>query len=123
MKKIVLLITCLAVAGGVFAQAQKGIETLKIKTSIEPCPICKKRVEDYFKREPGITYLNVNTHTKLVTVKYYTDRNTAPNLRTAIANLGYDADTVTANADSYARLPPCCKKGGMAAMKKQRSQH
>jgi copper chaperone CopZ len=101
---------------------QKPVETLRIKTSVE-CQMCKDRIEKYFKREPGIQYMNVNFHNKIATVRYYTDRTTPSNIRTAIANLGYDADTVKANPEFYAKLPDCCKKGGMARLKEQQKKH
>lgn len=102
------------------AQVQKYLETVRVKTSVENCKICKKNIEDYFKREPGISYINVNTYNKIVTVRYYSDRTNPSNIRTAIANVGYDADTVKANPDSYARLPACCKKGGMEKLKEEK---
>jgi hypothetical protein len=43
-------------------------------------------------------------------VTYFTDRTNLENIKTAIANAGYDADDVTANEDSYKRLPTKCKK-------------
>lgn len=101
------------------AQAQKYVETARIKTSVEKCPICKKLIEDYFKREPGIRYINVNSHNKIVTVRYFSDRTNLSNIRTAIANLGFDADTVQANQEAYNRLPMCCKRGGAEELKKE----
>jgi hypothetical protein len=38
------------------------------------------------------------------------DRTNVENIKTDIANCGYDADDVTAEPDSYKRLPTCCKK-------------
>ena len=32
------------------------------------------------------------------------------NIKALIANVGYDADDVTAEPDAYKRLPTCCKK-------------
>lgn len=127
MKKVFffLVAACLSLSYTVSsAQAQKYIETIRVKTSVENCKICKKNIEDYFKRVPGISYVNVNTYNKIVTVRYYSDRTTPSNILTAIANVGYDADTVKANPDSYARLPACCKKGGMEKLKEeQRKKH
>jgi hypothetical protein len=52
----------------------------------------------------------VDVKKKEATVKYYTDRTNIENIKTGIANAGYDADDVTANPDSYNDLPKCCKK-------------
>jgi hypothetical protein len=50
-------------------------------------------------------------------VKFFSDRTNIENVKTAIANAGYDADNVTAEEEAYKRLPTCCKKpedgGGM----------
>ena len=47
----------------------------------------------------------------------------AANIIAAIANAGFDADDVTANPDTYKKLPICCKKvedgGGPQPKKKE----
>ena len=52
----------------------------------------------------------VNWRRKETTVKYLTERINIDEIKTAIANAGYDADDVPANEDSYKRLPKTCKK-------------
>jgi len=52
----------------------------------------------------------VNYKKKETTVKYVSDRINEEEIKAAIANAGYDANEVTANPDSYKRLPDCCKK-------------
>jgi hypothetical protein len=47
---------------------------------------------------------------KKTTVTYLTDRTNLENVKTAIANAGYDADDVKAEKDAYEKLPKCCKK-------------
>jgi cation transport ATPase len=122
MKKLFfLLVTGVMITAAAHAQ-QKALQTLRIKTSVE-CDMCKKRIESYFKREPAVDYVNVNYHNKIVTVRYYPTRTNPPYIRYAIANLGYDADTVKANPDFYAELPACCKKGGMAKLKEAQKRH
>ena len=88
----------------------KRTETAKIKTPTVQCQMCKDRIETYLKRYDGVGVVQVNYRTKETTVKYYTDRINIEEIKTAIANAGYDADDVTANPDSYNRLPVCCKK-------------
>ena len=100
------------------ASAQtKAVETAKISTPTVQCDMCKKRIETYLKRYDGVQTINVNVKRKETTVKYLTDRINAEEIKTAIANSGYDANDVAANPDSYQRLPKCCKKpedgGGM----------
>lgn len=100
------------------AQAQvKAVQTVKISTPTVQCDMCKKRIETYLKRYDGVASVNVNVKRKETTVKYLTDRINEEEVKTAIANAGYDANDVAANPDSYKRLPECCKKpedgGGM----------
>ena len=79
--------------------------------------MCKQRIEKYMIREDGITKVNVDYKTKKTKVTYNAERTNVENIKTAIANVGYDADDITANEDSYKQLPNCCKKpedgGGM----------
>ena len=110
MKKIKL--TLLALAGFVtvgFTQ-QKAVERVVIKTPTVQCEQCKDRIENYLKREPGISAVKVDYKKKTTTITYLTDRNNIEQLKTAIANAGYDADDVTADDEAYKKLPKCCKK-------------
>ena len=95
----------------------KSSQTVKISTPTVQCGTCKNKIETYLKRYNGITSVNVNYKKKETTVKYVTDRINEEEIKAAIANAGYDANDVTANPDSYKRLPQCCKKpedgGGM----------
>ncbi len=93
----------------VSAQA-KTVQKVVIKTPTVQCDMCKERIENYMKREPGIISTDVNVKKKTTTVTFMTDRNNIEQVKTAIANAGYDADDVAADEDAYKRLPKCCKK-------------
>lgn len=88
----------------------KALQTAKIKTPTTGCDDCKARIETYLKRFDGVTYVLVNWRQKNVTVKYLTDRTNIEEIKTAIANCGYEADDVPATEDAYKRLPKTCKK-------------
>jgi periplasmic mercuric ion binding protein len=113
MKKIVIL---LGMAMGFLniSQAQvvrKGdIETATIKTPTVQCDQCKDRIEKYISREDGVQKVVVDYKHKITKVTYLVDRTTIENVKTAIANLGYDADDVKADPDAYKKLPTCCQK-------------
>jgi copper chaperone CopZ len=110
MKKVYLLL--FLVAGfslNVLAQARKPV-TVKIQTPDMQCEDCKKRIEDYLKYEEGVTKVVAYPRSKYVAVTYYTDRTNIENIKTAIANVGYDADDVKADPDAYKKLPKDCKK-------------
>ncbi|RAJ02240.1 copper chaperone CopZ [Chitinophaga skermanii] len=102
-------------------QAKKGIVTSKINTPTIQCESCKNRIEKYLTKEDGVKSVKVDVKKKITTVQFYPDRTNIENVKTAIANAGYDADDVTANPDSYTALPTCCKKpedgGGMEQSK------
>lgn len=92
-----------------FAQT-KAVLTAKISTPNAKCELCKTRIENYLKRYDGIQSVLVNFRKQETVVKYITDRINIEEIKTAIANIGYDADDVEANPDSYNRLPKSCKK-------------
>jgi copper chaperone CopZ len=93
------------------ASAQvKAVQTAKISTPTVQCDMCKNKIETYLKRIDGVSTVNVNPKKKETTVKFISDRTNIEEIKTAIANAGYDADEITANEDSYKRLPACCKK-------------
>jgi periplasmic mercuric ion binding protein len=110
MKKIQFLVLALfAVIGSVSAQAPVKL-TVTIKTPTVQCEKCKARIENYMSHEDGIVKINVDYKKKTTTVTYLTDRTNVENIKALIANVGYDADDVTAEPDAYKRLPTCCKK-------------
>lgn len=110
MKKIAAaLLVLIAFAFQANAQSKKPV-TVKINTPTVQCEQCKKKVENFMKHEEGVTKVMVDYKRKVTTVSYYGDRTNVENIKTAIANAGYDADDVKANEDSYKKLPTCCKK-------------
>ncbi|HTB52261.1 MAG TPA: cation transporter [Ferruginibacter sp.] len=110
MKAIQLtLLSLIAFVTVSFAQ-QKAVEKVVIKTPTVVCEDCKERIEQYLMREEGVTAVNVDYKKKTTTVTYITDRINVEDIKAAIATVGYDADDVKADSDSYKRLPACCKK-------------
>ncbi len=110
MKEIKL--TLLAIVGLVainFAQ-QKTTQKVVISTPTVQCDMCKEKIEKYLSREPGVSTVKVDYKKKTTTVTFLSDRNNIEQIKTAIANAGYDADDVTAEESAYAKLPKCCKK-------------
>ncbi len=113
MKKIQLLFAfIIGVSTISFSQVVKkgGTEIATIKTPTVQCEECKQRIESYVSREDGVLKVVVDYKKKITKVTYVTDRTNYEAVKTAIANAGYDADDVTANPDSYNKLPKCCKK-------------
>jgi len=113
MKKIlILLLSTIGIFSFGIAQVVKkgGLEIATIKTPTVQCEECKQRIENYVSREEGVTKVVVDYKKKITKVTYVTDRTNIENVKTAIANAGYDADDVTANPEAYQKLPKCCKK-------------
>jgi copper chaperone CopZ len=114
MKKLLMLVIIIAVAYGAAAQAKALWATYSVPQL--RCWECKDRLEKYLLRETGsgddaaVFKVMVNMYTGIVRVQYSPDRITADYIRSAIANAGYDVDSLKANADSYKLLPPVCKR-------------
>lgn len=117
MKKLLFSLFAVWFVSVSAAAQTKAVQAVKLSTPTVQCESCKKRIETYLKRYDGVTFINVNYKKKETTVKYLTDRINEEEIKTAIANAGYDAGDVAANPDSYKKLPLCCKKpedgGGM----------
>jgi len=93
------------------ASAQiKSVQTVVIKTPDVLCEACKTRVETYLKRHDGLLEASVNFRKGETRVKFLSDRTDIEQLKTAIANCGFDANDVTASSEAYQRLPKSCKK-------------
>ena|ERR1019366_4738080 len=88
---------------------QKAIQKAIIKTPNLQCEACKTRIENHLAHEDGISSVKADYKRHTVTVTWYTDRTNIENIKTALANLGYDADDVTADPDAYKRLPVTCQ--------------
>jgi copper chaperone CopZ len=117
-----VMVMLLAGIGSAMAQSKKGtLVTAKISTPTVACEQCKERIERYLLREEGVSSSKVDFKKKITTVKFFSDRTNIENVKTAIANVGYDADNVTADPEAYKRLPNACKKpedGGSHGQKK-----
>jgi periplasmic mercuric ion binding protein len=85
-------------------------ETVTISVPTVQCEQCKDRIEKYLTREDGVLTVKVDYKKKTCKVTYLWDRNNTENIKTAIANIGYDAGDVTADPEAYKKLPTCCKK-------------
>lgn len=109
MKKVLFLLMFSSMIFSIQAQQKKPV-TVKISTPSVQCEKCKKTIEDYLKYEEGVTNIVVDFKQKFAKVTYLVDRTNLENIKTAIANAGYDAEDVKADADAYNKLPKCCKK-------------
>jgi mercuric ion binding protein len=87
-----------------------------IKVPQLKCWECEQRLNQYLVREKGpntdagIVQWKMDLHNGAIKIQFIPDRITLDYIRVAIANAGFDADTVLAEIDTYKKLPPPCKK-------------
>ncbi len=106
-----LLVVCLSVFSVLAASAQqKPNGKAVISTPGLHCDGCKERIETFLGRMYGVTSVKGDVKKKTVTVTWLTDRTDIEQIKTAIANRGYDADDVEAEETMVRRLPPACRK-------------
>ena len=96
-------------------KAQQQTAKAVISTPGVCCESCKARIENYMHREDGVVSVKVDIKKKTTTVVWIKDRSNIEYIKTAIANVGYDADDVTAEESAQRRFPPACKKAAEAA--------
>lgn len=109
--KHIFVALALFLFGAFDTEAQtKSVQTVVIKTPEIRCEACKARVETYLKRHDGLLETMINYRKGETRVKFLSDRTDIEQLKTAIANCGFDADDVTASPEAYQRLPKTCKK-------------
>ena len=94
---------------GQYQQTQKAVGKAVIKTPTVLCEKCKDKVEFFISHTEGVSSVKVNIKQKTTTVTWLNDRTTLENIKTAIANLGFDADDIEAEEYAYKRLPKDCK--------------
>jgi mercuric ion binding protein len=111
MKKIMFIfLMVFGIVSVSMAQVKKrGLITISISTPGLRCEECKKVLEQYMLREEGVTKAVADFKRKITKITFWADRTTTENVKTAIANVGFDADDVTANMEFAKKLPPCCK--------------
>lgn len=108
--KIVILVLTMIFSTALFAQKDTKLAELKIKTSAQ-CDMCKEKIEKAINKEAGVKSANLDLKTKILTVKYATDKTDEVKIKTAVTKVGYDADESKADSKAYEKLPACCKKG------------
>ncbi len=79
---------------------------------------CKAKIEQSLFKQYGILSYKADLKKKNITVAWLTDRTDIEQIKTMIANVGFDADDVTADETAYKKLSPACKKPVIEAIKK-----
>jgi mercuric ion binding protein len=110
MKSVKLLLVALIVMIQTTKAQQKTVDKIVVKTPMAVCDACKDKIENYIIRQDGVISVNVDIKKQTTTIVYYTDRTTDENLKASIADVGFDADDVTAEETAIKKLPRCCQK-------------
>lgn len=108
--KLVMLLLISMVTVSMAQAKKKALLTVTVSTPTIQCEACKNILEQYMLKEEGVTKAVADFKRKTTKITYWTDRTNPENIKTAIANVGFDADDITANLEFAKRLPPCCKK-------------
>ncbi len=108
MKTLILsIIAAFIFISGSHAQV-KPVQKAVIQTPNLQCELCKDRIEKRLFKEPGISAIKADYRRHTVAVTFISDRTNIENIKTSLANLGYDADDVTAD-DAYKSVPKTCR--------------
>lgn len=101
-----MLFTALLSATGGYAQTKNTkTETVKIYGNCEMCEIVIEKAGN-LKKEAIVDW---DKETKMATISYDSLRTSKQEILKRIALVGYDNDNFLAPADTYARLPGCCR--------------
>lgn len=110
LKTMIALFAIILISqSSVMAGKKKEVKEIKILTTAV-CGMCEDRLEHNMKFEKGVTAVDLDLPSKIITINYRADKTNPDKLRKAISNIGYDADKVPANQKAYDKLPACCKK-------------
>lgn len=116
MKKIIVAVLILVSINSYSQVMQAKPVWSTIKVPQLKCWECQQRLDHFLIREKGpntdagIIQWKDDLRNGALKIQYFPGRITLDYIRTEIANAGFDADTVTAEPDSYKRLPPPCRK-------------
>ena len=101
-----------------YQQTQKAVGKAVIKTPTILCEKCQEKVEFFISHTEGVSSVAVNIRKHTTTVTWLNDRTTLENIKTTIANMGFDADDIEAEEYAFKRLPKECKAEITAAKAK-----
>lgn len=118
MKKIGFTMMLILVIGtNINAQVMAAkAKTVVIKSANLRCWECKEKLEKYLIKEneanmqSGILKRTYNLMAGEMRVQFLSDRVSLDEIKTALNNAGFDADSTKAELTAYKLLPPICKR-------------
>ena len=91
-------------------------EEMVINTPTIQCGMCQKIIEVGLAKVDGVSNPRVDLKTKKTILFHNPEKTNKKSIEKIVSELGYQANNLKANPDSYADLPNCCKIGGMDKM-------
>jgi periplasmic mercuric ion binding protein len=117
MKKLFVTIVAIVFVGFLQAQVMQAKQKwVTIKSANLRCWECKEKLDQFLvlenntNYEKGMLQWKYNLLACEIKVLYLPDRITPDDIRTAMNNAGFDADTTKAVPEMYKKLPPACKR-------------
>ena len=117
MKTRMLIVTLAVIISmpALFAQDQKTEKFIVAGN----CGMCEKRIENAAKSLEGVSFADWNKETKMLEVKFDSDKTNLDKIQEAIAEVGHDTKMHKASDEVYNDLPACCKYDRMKDEGKQ----
>ena len=91
-------------------------EEMVINTPTIQCGMCQKIIEVGLAKVDGVSNPRVDLKTKKTFLFHDPEKTNKKSIEKIVSELGYQANELKANPESYADLPACCKIGGMDKM-------
>ena len=88
-------------------------EEMVINTPTIQCGMCQKIIEVGLAKVDGVSNPRVDLKTKKTILLHDPEKTNTKSIEKIVSELGYQANNLKANPESYANLPACCKIGGM----------
>ncbi len=110
-----MLVMLLLATMSAFAQKDPVIKSVTVKTAIYcdhcvQCETCGGHFNKKLLRTKGVQMVTLDAEAMTIKVVYNSKKTDEHQIREAISKLGYDADSVKADANAYAALDACCHK-------------
>jgi copper chaperone CopZ len=106
MKKITIILFSVLTVN---AWAQKETVIILTSASCFEGVCCKERIEEEMQFTRGVTAVDLDIESQVLTATFKTNKTDADKLRKAISLIGYNADDVKANKKAHDNLPSCCQ--------------
>ena len=91
-------------------------EEMVVNTPTIQCGMCQKIIEVGLAKVDGVSNPKVDLKTKKTMLFHDPEKTNMKSIEKVVSELGYQANNLKANPESYADLPACCKIGGMDKM-------